>query len=257
MYNTKNIKNFISDVLKQSGEIAKKHFNSSIEIKKKNDSSIVTIADKEIESFIRTKIKEKYPDTGILGEEFEDYNPEANEKFIIDPIDGTIAFTKGIPTFGIMICFMNGKNPDVSGIYQPITGEMWVSNGEQTDKNISNEGNIDKDRRDSLIIATTSYDFLSDEGSRIFKNLANSLGRTKLGGDCYNYCKLADGEIDIIYEEDLKYYDYLPLIPILKSKNAVISDSKGNLIKDFDSKIMKEFLVCRNEEIFKKAISLI
>ena len=250
MIDLDNIKNFLIDVLKQSGKIAEKYFKEDFKVSHKADNSIVTEADLKIESFIRNRIKTTYPKFGIIGEEFDDHNTNAEYKFIIDPIDGTNAFAIGTASFGIMICLVKNTIPILSGIYQPISKELWIGDNNRTELNGTTVTTSQLDK--NLIVATTGYDLLNKEGVEFFNKLASKFGTKKMGGDCYNYCKLASGNIGVVYEEELKYHDFAPLIPILKGSGAFICDKNGNNISDFSSRTMKEFLVCSNQSILNK-----
>lgn len=249
MNNTDNLKKFLKDVAKQSGEIAKKHFGENISIDYKGDDSPVTIADKEIETFIRSKISEAYPQYGIIGEEFEDKNPSADIKFVIDPIDGTKAFIKGDSTFGIMIGAIKHSQPILGVVYQPITDELWEGDNKTTE--INGKTVLTSKNKDLNIcsIATTGFEYLTKSGRQQFESLASRCKKQIIGGDCYNYCKLAEGKIDIVFEEGLKFHDYAPLIPILRGSGAIISDFKGNEITNFTESLMKELLICSNDNL--------
>lgn len=259
MMELNTLKNFATDALKQSGEIADKYFNTlnSSNIELKGDNSPVTLADKEIEKFLRSRIIDKFPECGIIGEEFPDHNPNADVKFIIDPIDGTKAFIKGIPSFGIMIATMENNSPSFSAIYQPISKELWLGNCNNSEANSTPISTNNNTNLEEATLATTGFEYLNSDGKNKFDTLATRCKNTKIGGDCYNYCKLAEGKIDIVLEQGLKLYDYAPLIPILKGSNAIISDFSGQEITDFTQYVMPEFLVCSNQEIMKQAIKAI
>ncbi len=249
-------KNFLKDVLQQSGKIAKKYFGQNFHIDIKEDESPVTIADREIETYIRERIRAKYPSYGICGEEFEDENSNSDIQFIIDPIDGTKAFISGNPTFGIMIGVSKKLKPIISGIYQPITKELWIGDNNKLENNSAKNDIIVKTLSKG-ILATTSYEYLTENGEISFKKLKEVAQTTKLGGDCYNYCKLVNGFIDVVMEENLKKHDYVALIPILKASGSTITDFKGNEITEFSKDVMPEFLVCRNEDVLNEIVALI
>ena len=100
-----DIMNFALDVIDLSSDIAKKFFRSNYEEQNKSDNTPVTLADKEIEYAIKGKISIRFPDHGIVGEEFGKNNSEADYQWIIDPIDGTTSFIIGRPIFWHIIMF--------------------------------------------------------------------------------------------------------------------------------------------------------
>ena len=93
-----------------AGEITLKHFHTKLDIETKSDGSPVTVADRECEKYLRGLIVEKYPDDGILGEEFGLERGEAARRWTIDPIDGTVSFVHGVPLYGVLIgLLLNGE----------------------------------------------------------------------------------------------------------------------------------------------------
>src|SRR3989338_6273721 len=107
--------------------IAKKYFRSAENGEvEKEDKSPVTKADQEIEVVIRAQIVAKFPEHGVIGEEYDDTNIYADYKWIIDPIDGTSSFIMGRPTFGTLIA-LSFRGKSILGIVnQPISDERWL-----------------------------------------------------------------------------------------------------------------------------------
>src|SRR3989338_6241368 len=107
--------------------IAKKYFRSAENGEvEKEDKSPVTKADQEIEVVIRAQIVAKFPEHGVIGEEYDDTNIDADYKWIIDPIDGTSSFIMGRPTFGTLIA-LSFRGKSILGIVnQPISDERWL-----------------------------------------------------------------------------------------------------------------------------------
>ena len=117
--------NFAHHLADISGVIAKKYFRSSFDEIKKEDSSPVTQADKQIEIRLRDEISKKYPEHGIIGEEFDNEYTNSEYKWVIDPIDGTISFAIGKPIFGTLIALTYQDQPILGIINQPINNERW------------------------------------------------------------------------------------------------------------------------------------
>lgn len=220
----KNVKNFTEDVLKSSGKIAIKYFRKNNGTESKKDGSLVTKADREIEHFIRLNIKKYFPDHAILGEEFgfEKAKNKTGKKYtwVIDPIDGTSSFVAGRPLFGMMLGLLEDEKPILGAVYQPVTEELWLGykgktyfNGKQI--RATEKGKNKKTKTKNLTIATTSPHLLDKKGLKKWDKLRKNAKSTIYGGDCYNYCLLASGFIDAVYEQNLKPHDYLPLLPIL------------------------------------------
>jgi len=225
----KTIELFATDVLKSSGKIARKYFRNSAQYEIKKDGSIVTIADKKIEQFIRKAIGEKFPRHSIMGEEFKDKKSAGSPyKWVIDPIDGTSSFKAGRPIFGIMLALMKNDKAIMGAVYQPITDELWLGVGGVTKFNgkvLTKEKPAKKAKKTGnsyKIIATTSPELFDKNGKNLWAALRMKSQNAIYGGDCYNYCLLAMGQIDCVYEQALKPHDYLPLLPILQGAGAKI-----------------------------------
>jgi myo-inositol-1(or 4)-monophosphatase len=109
-----------------AGAVVRPFFRADVAIDPKSDRSPVTIADRTAEKAMRAVLSERFPDHGVLGEEFGLERPEARLRWVLDPIDGTRAFVSGRPTFGTLIALLDGETPIVGVIDQPVLHERWV-----------------------------------------------------------------------------------------------------------------------------------
>ncbi|WP_151863419.1 inositol monophosphatase family protein [Acinetobacter sp. TUM15512] len=211
--------------------IKEKYFkNIDLEKTNKPDGSPVSIADKEIESFLHLEIKKKFPSHNYIGEENE-YNYDSSNffKWIVDPIDGTRSFIVGRPTFGTLISLVYKNIPIFGCIYQPVTNEKWIAflgdplyyNSNRV--NISTP-NINKDI-ESFVPAPEV--FKSKKEINVFENLKKISKRISYNGDCYAYGLLSMGFVDIIIEQELHEYDYSALLPILNASKSLYFSLDG------------------------------
>jgi myo-inositol-1(or 4)-monophosphatase len=192
----------------------------------------VTAADREAEAAIRAGLAEAYPAHGILGEEFEPLNPEAEYCWVIDPIDGTRSFILGLPLWGTLIGLTRAGAPVLGLMDQPFTGERFWSGEAQA---LFHHGGATKPMRaracaklGEALLATTSTDFFtSEEEHQRFATLSRSVRLRRFGGDCYNYCLLAMGHIDLVVEAGLKPFDIIPLIPIVERAGGIVTNWEG------------------------------
>ena len=192
----------------------------------------VTAADKDAETVIRAVIAERFPDHGIIGEEWDPKASAGEYDWIIDPIDGTRAFISGVPVWGTLIGLMR-KGRAVAGLMaQPFTGETWLGlpgeslyrRGSDTEI-IHTSGLTDLSRAK---ISATSPDIFEQAGT--VANITRLHEATLLcrwGLDCYGYCLLAAGHIDIVAESALKNVDIAPLIPIIEGAGGKVTDWHG------------------------------
>src|SRR6185437_12951131 len=109
-----------------AGAVVRPFFRAGVGAEVKSDHSPVTVADRTSEKVMRAVLSERFPDHGILGEEFGLDRPESRLRWVLDPIDGTRAFITGRPTFGTLVALLDGDTPVLGVIDQPVTGEHWV-----------------------------------------------------------------------------------------------------------------------------------
>lgn len=215
----------------KAGEIIQKHFRQPFDIERKGDDSPVTIADREVEKALREIIEAERPDDGILGEEFGAQDTKSGLTWVIDPIDGTKSFMIGRPTFGTLIALCEGDIPKLGIIDQPILKERWLGiDGEATTFN----GEATTTRKcphvsDAIIGSTspTMFGIVTDYG-RAYELFETTGNKIVWGGDCYMYGMLANGFMDIAFEEDLAPHDFAALVPIVKGAGGHISDWRGD-----------------------------
>ena len=221
--------NYLADEVEP---IIKKYFRTKLTIDDKEDESPITMADKKTELKIRELIEKKYPDHGILGEEFEDKNINSEYLWVIDPIDGTRSFIAGHKDFGTLISLLHNKKPIIGIINCPMHSERWVGvDGKKTlmngsEVNTSSIINLDK----SYLNTTGLYFDHDDHFKRGYNEIIKQVRHFRFGGDCYMYGLIASGFVEIVLENTLKPHDYMALIPIIKGAGGEISDKLGNPI---------------------------
>lgn len=245
--------NFLAD---EAAQISRKYFRKTLQIDSKENKTPVTIADREIELRLRELIKQHYPVHGIIGEEFANSAEQAEFCWVLDPIDGTVAFSAGKPTFTTLVALLQNNQPLLSVIDQPISQERFsASRGGKAHLNQQalTTSNIDK-LSDVRLNATTPYMFTTPDEQAKFELLRKQVRLTSFGGDAYAFGLLAAGHIDVIMEADLQYYDIAALMPIIEAAGGVISDWQGlPLTRDFNG----QCLACANYELQQLVLALI
>ena len=193
----------------------------------------VTDADRAAERAIREALLQRFPDHGIVGEEFGAIAAKGRYRWLIDPIDGTRAFITGSPLWGTLIGLMDGARPALGVMNQPFTGERFWSNGRQAHWRAPT-GKVHRIRTracaqlgDAILTTTHPDMFASTADAERFDAMRSRVRMTRYGGDCYGYCLLAAGFIDIIVEAGLKAYDIVPLVPIIEGAGGVITTWDG------------------------------
>jgi histidinol phosphatase-like enzyme (inositol monophosphatase family) len=192
----------------------------------------VTAADRGAEEIMRQMIRATYPNHGILGEEFEDHPAADSEAppvtWVVDPIDGTKAFIAGIPTWGVLIGINDGSGAVAGIMDQPYTGERFVGGPDGAtlnDRPLSTRSCDDLGQ--ASLYCTDRGMFSRPSELAAFDAVSDQVALRRFGADCYAYCMLAHGLIDLVIEGDLKPFDIQALIPIVRGAGGVITNWHG------------------------------
>lgn len=194
----------------------------------------VTEADREAETAIRELIGARFPDHGIIGEEWDDKQSTGRFAWIIDPIDGTRAFITGVPVWGTLIGLTVDGRAVAGLMAQPFTGEIYMSlPGEASyhrggDKAPLRTSKVTELARAKLT-ATSPELFLRGDVdlSRPWEAIRSAALTVRYGLDCYGYALLAAGHIDLVVEAGLKNVDICPLIPLIENAGGVVTTWDG------------------------------
>jgi histidinol phosphatase-like enzyme (inositol monophosphatase family) len=192
----------------------------------------VTAADRDAEIAIRAVLSAHFPDHGIIGEEWDPKASAGEYDWIVDPIDGTRAFISGVPVWGTLIGLMHRGRAVAGLMAQPFTGEVYLGlpgasiyrRGDET-RALKTSGEIELKRAK---VTATSPDIFEQAGTTDHINrLRQATLQLRWGLDCYGYCLLAAGHIDIVAESVLKNVDIAPLIPIIENAGGVVTTWDG------------------------------
>ncbi len=221
---------FVDQLANVSGETIRPFFRTALGVENKSrsgDFDPVTAADRAAEAAMRTLIKRTFPEHGILGEEFGAERADAEYVWVLDPIDGTKSFICGLPAWGTLIALTRRGQPIYGMMHQPFTREHFVGDG----KAASYRGPAgDRTLRTrpcaalgEAVLMTTSPLLMQDADRQCFMRVEQAVRLSRYGGDCYAYCVLAAGHIDLVIETELKPYDVLPLIPIIEGAGGIVT----------------------------------
>ena len=223
--------NFLKNLPPKLNLFYKKKSKSSLVVsnksKSKKDFDPVTNFDKAFEKYIRSLINKKFPKDSIIGEEFADKFSFNDYKWSIDPIDGTRAFVIGAPTWSNLIS-LSFKEKSLVGLANfPELNKYYINDKKKSylfkdRKKIilrsSNNNNLKTIKIIGNFHGTLSY----EKQRKVIKKFGWSF---RLAGfDALNYCLLAEGKVDAVIEANLKPYDILPLIPIIKNSGAIVTN---------------------------------
>lgn len=222
---------FAEQLADAAADAIQPYFRASLAVEDKGGRLYdpVTVADKAAEDAMRALIQERYPTHGILGEEAGVAVGSSPLTWVLDPIDGTRAFITGLPLWGTLIALNDGKRPVVGVMNQPFTGERFIGT---PDGAWSGDKRLATRACDSLaqatLMCTTPDMFDSAARKAAFDSVAGQARLMRYGGDCYAYCMLASGFVDVIVEASLQPYDVQALMPIIEGAGGVITAWDGS-----------------------------
>jgi len=226
-----------------AGAVVRPFFRAGLGADLKADRSPVTIADRSAEQAMRAVLTERFPDHGILGEEFGLDRPQARFRWVLDPIDGTRAFITGRPTFGTLVALLHGERPIIGVIDQPVTRERWIgAAGRRTTFRGPLGGRAGCRPCATLAdaeLSCTSPEMLAGQMLPRWQRLAAAVRRNYWGGDCYAYGLLALGQIDVVAECSMKLWDWAALVPVVEGAGGRVTDWSGAALRgDSDGSVL-------------------
>ena len=221
--------------LDAAGAAIRPYFRAGVTADRKSDESPVTVADRLAEQTLRGILTEKFPDFGILGEEFPDHNTSAKYVWVIDPIDGTRAFITGRTSFCTLLGLLEDGVPVLGFIDQPVTGERWMG-GRDVPASFRGPlggriGPKSLTRLADAELSSTAPEMFDATGAKRFARLQAACRRVYWGGDAYAYGLLALGQVDVVAECGLKPWDWVALAPVIEAAGGVVTDWSGKKLR--------------------------
>jgi myo-inositol-1(or 4)-monophosphatase len=228
---------FIANLAEESGEIIKQYyFADNVEVEMKADATPVTQADRDTESLMRELIRKTYPEHGVIGEEFGEENACAEFVWTLDPIDGTVSFASGCPLFGTLVGLLHQNKPVLGVIHLPLLNQLCIGDGKGTTLNGRLVQLRDTSRlADATFLTTDVSDIRCTRRKDGFELLLDQTHLFRTWGDCYGYLLLASGKADIMLDLDMKIWDIMPLIPVIKGANGIITTWSGDDVQQGES----------------------
>ena len=204
-----------------------------LDVQLKPDRTQVTDGDTRVEKMIRAHLAEARPQDAILGEE-GGATGSASRTWIVDPIDGTSNFVRGVPIWGSLIALTIDGVPEVGVVSAPALGLRWwaaTGHGAWRQEHGGEPRRIQVSGIADLADATLVYNSLKgwDDAGRLEQlvDFSRAVGRTRAFGDLWSYMLLAEGAVDVVGEFDLKPWDIAALVPIVREAGGTLTDADG------------------------------
>jgi myo-inositol-1(or 4)-monophosphatase len=244
---------FLKQLAGESAAIINPLFiDPGLQVEWKADHTPVTEADRRAEEILRRRIGERFPDHGIIGEEFGSVNPSAEFTWVLDPIDGTRSFAAGCPLFGTLICLRRHRRPIWGAIHLPAIGRLYIGDNDHCWCN----DRLTTLRRPPglngcLLLTTDPRSPAGRHDPRGWESLVAATGQYRSWGDCFGYTLLASGGADIMADPVLNLWDVAALLPVLRGAGAAVSDWHGGPPDEAES------LVAAHPEIHPEVLRLL
>ncbi|GAA4830232.1 histidinol-phosphatase [Garicola koreensis] len=206
------------------------HFNAmDFEVETKPDLTPVTVADRAAEEVLRSQLGRARGRDAILGEEFGETG-SGSRRWILDPIDGTKNFIRGVPVWATLIALVDHGEPVVGVVSAPALGRRWWAakdGGAYTGKSLTAAKQLHVSKVSELSDASFSYSSLDgwrDLGRlQQFLDFTDAVWRTRAYGDFWSYCMVAEGTVDVAAEPELELYDMAALVPIVQEAGGAFT----------------------------------
>ena len=225
------------EIAREAGALTLSHFqDAALAVDHKADQSPVTLADRNAETHLRRRIAEAYPEDGILGEEFGAEREGSAHTWILDPIDGTRTFVRGVPLYGVMIAVRVDGVPTGGVIHMPALretvcawsgeGAWWLrDDGDPVPARVSTCDALDG----ALFCTTKASGFAERNRADAYRAVERAAGMTRTWGDCYGYVLVATGRAEVMIDAEAAVWDLAPVLPILAEAGGRFTSWSGEV----------------------------
>jgi len=231
--NNRQLLEFATEAAWQAGQTTLAHFQTRLDVERKADDSPVTVADRNAETLLRGLIEARFPDHSIAGEEFGAGATDSKYRWILDPIDGTESFVRGVPLYGVLVGLEIEGEMVVGVAHFPALGEMVAAargegcywNGRRA--RVSTIGRL----ADALAVYTDARE-LARRQPAAWDRLQQATRNQRGFSDCYGHCLVATGRAEIALDPVMNPWDNAALVPILLEAGGTFTDWRGRVTID-------------------------
>lgn len=220
---------FATTIAQEAGDVTLRYFGGLVEHDAKGDGSPVTVADREAEQLLRSRIEAQYPEHSILGEEYGESNEGARVRWILDPIDATRSFMRGVPLYGVLIGIeIEGHSAVGVAHFPPLretvaagVGLGCTSNGQPC--RVSTVSRI----KDAVVCTTDVERILSRPEGEGWRRLQQQAAFSRTWGDCYGHALVATGRIEAQVDPVMAPWDAGPFLTIVTEAGGRFTTLRG------------------------------
>jgi histidinol-phosphatase len=225
----RDILGFAVDVAWRAGRLTLAHYQTGLVADLKADESPVTVADRGAERLARQLIERRFPDDAIVGEEDGEVRAGASRRWIIDPIDGTRTFIRGVPLYGVLVAVEAEDDAVIGVMHFPALDETVCAgrglgcwwNGRRAV--VSDVTSLDR----ALVLTTDAENIARHQDPSGWDRLRRAAGCTRTWGDCYGYALVATGRAEAMLDPVVSIWDTAALAPIIEEAGGVLTSWAG------------------------------
>jgi histidinol-phosphatase len=243
---TRDLIDFAVEIALEAGHLTLRYFQSGVTAEFKADASPVTAVDRAAEKLCRERIESVYPEHGIIGEEFGTVRPEAPRRWILDPIDGTRSYLRGVPLYGVLVALEEGEDTVIGVLHFPAMGEtVWAARGAGCWWNGRRARVSEVSSLPDALLLTTDAERLrplptgdapgkpaairnAAHKAAGYERLRDQAGLVRTWGDCYGHALVATGRAEAMLDPVAAIWDAAALRPVIEEAGGVFSDWDGN-----------------------------
>ncbi len=230
----RSLESFILELSAEAAAVTLPLFRGEhgVENKSAHGFDPVTEADRGAEAAIRAAIQNRFPEHGVIGEEYGEDRPEAEFVWVLDPVDGTRAFVAGLPLWTTLIGLRFQGSPVLGVIGQPYLKEFYVGSPATGSRLISEAGERKLEVRacpalTEAVISTTDPALFNGAELGAWTQVRSAARLARLGCDAYGYAMVALGTIDLVAESGLKVWDIEAVTPVIEGAGGLVCDWSG------------------------------
>ncbi len=212
---------------RQAGELTLRWFNDhELSVNRKDDGSPVTEADKAAEAFLREALAERFPDDAVIGEEFPEAQGTSGRTWVIDPIDGTRSFVRGVPLYTTLLALIDQQGPAIGvAAVPPLDEAVWAGRGLGCFHNGRRCQVSSQSELSGSYLCASGFEWWP-EGA--FARVSQTGARLRTWGDGYGYVLVATGRTDAMIDPGLNLWDIAPLLVIIPEAGGQITQWNGS-----------------------------
>lgn len=232
---------FVHELAAVAAAVIRPYYLHGTAVELKGDDTPVTAADRRAEELMRLLIMQRYPDHGIVGEEWGEHQPQASYRWVLDPVDGTKAFISHCYLFGTLIALLRDGRPVLGAVCSPLLGHVLVGLG--GGETLLGERRMHTRAcaaiEQATLLTTGHWEMAAHRVGHAFEALSRRARLYRSWGDCHGYFQVATGGADVMIDPSLQAWDICALVPVIEGAGGRVTAIDGG-----DPVTARDLLAC-------------